>query len=57
MTDSVPDAAYENYYRAGFKYSHGYDPLDPEDRVDVEEDPFDPEWDGWVKESERKGDY
>ena len=55
-TTNNSDAAYEAYYRRGFMYSHGYDPLDPEVRYDTDAEQFDPEWDGWIKESEREVD-
>ena len=28
MRNEISDAALENYYRMGFMYSHGYDPLE-----------------------------
>lgn len=56
MPNEISDAAYENYYRRGFLYANGYDPLDPDITFDPDAEPFDPEWDGWVKESERNGD-
>lgn len=32
------DAEYENYYRKGYIYSHGSDPLDPDSETQCEED-------------------
>lgn len=42
MRNEISDAALENYYRMGFMYSHGYDPLEgpyeTEDDLDVLDD-------------------
>ena len=54
MPKQISDRALEDYYRMGFKYSYGYDPLEPEQTYDPDVEPLDPEWNGWVKESERE---
>ena len=43
MRHEPSDAEYENYYRQGYVYSHGFDPLDPDYEEEYEDD--DDYWD------------
>lgn len=48
MRREPTDAEYENYYRNGYKYAYGYDPLEGEETVgdiDLEEEIAKEKWD------------
>ena len=48
----ISDAALDAYYADIYKRTYGYDPLDPDDTY--EENDYDPDWEEWVKPSERE---
>lgn len=50
MASEYSDAAVEAHYLDAYQAEYGYDYFDP-GAPDPDQD--DPEWDGWVKESER----
>lgn len=54
MPNNISDAALDAYYARDY-YGPGTDYFDPPgDEWDLDEEPFDPDWDGWLKPSERE---
>lgn len=50
----ISDAELDAYYAGIYENANGYDPMEGPYSDEADSDQFDPEWDGWVKESERE---